>query len=56
MDISEVYRIIGDEKKLIDFINTKTILNRAHEFWMEVFHANRDKHRKFLTQLLKNDN
>lgn len=56
MDINEIYRIIGDEKKYIDFVNTKNLLNKAHEFWMELFHENRDKHRKFLTKLLKKDN
>lgn len=56
MDLNEIYRIIGDEKKYVDFVNTKSMLNKAYEFWMELFHENRDKHRKFLTQLLKKDN
>jgi len=30
-------------------------LNKANEFWMEILNENRDKHRKFLTALLKND-
>lgn len=32
------------------------MLDKADKFWMELFHENKGKHRKFLTNLLKNDN
>jgi len=55
MDLIELKKIIGDEKKYVEFVNTKVLLNRAHEFWIKLFHQNRDHYRNLHIALYKKD-